>query len=142
PEVVEFSAGDLPVLREASARYRHAEPSLPVRLTGTVVRMRRSGPRGSGAVRMRVIAGADVPHVRMTLDEEAYRIAGSAHLVGLPIRVYGRLESRGGFRRLTGASEVMPVQVDEAERDRMMKSLQDNLDFFEEACSGEDGSCE
>jgi hypothetical protein len=30
------------------------------------------------------------------------------------------------------------VQVDEAERDRLMKSLQENLDFFEEACSGED----
>jgi hypothetical protein len=137
PEPVEFSPGDLPVLREASARYLRAEPSMPVRLIGSVVRMRRSGPRGSGTVRMRVIAGADVPHVRMTLDEEAYRIAGHAHLVGMPVRVHGRLESRGGFRRLTAASQVVPVQVDEAERDRMMKSLQENLDFFEEACSGE-----
>jgi hypothetical protein len=74
----------------------------------------------------------------MTLDEEAYRTAGHAHLVGLPIRVHGRLESRGGFRRLTGAGEVVPVQVEEAERDRLMKSLQENLDFFEEACSGDD----
>jgi hypothetical protein len=28
--------------------------------------------------------------------------------------------------------------VEEAERDRLMKSLQENLDFFEEACSGDD----
>ncbi|NGO74989.1 hypothetical protein G6045_04735 [Streptomyces sp. YC504] len=139
PEAVEFSPGDLPVLREAGARFLREEPALPVRITGTVVRMRRNGPRGTGTVRLRVIAGADVPHVRLSLDEEAYRIAGSAHLVGLPIRVSGRLESRGGFRRLTGASDVVPVQVDEAVRDRMMKSLQENLDFFEEACSGEDG---
>ena len=134
-EAVEFSPGDLPVLREAGARYLRAEPSVAVRLTGAVVRMRRSQPRGEGTVRLRVIAGAEVQHVRMTLDEEAYRIAGHAHLVGLPVRVLGRLESRGGFRRLTDASGVVPVQVDEAERDRLMKSLQENLDFFEEACS-------
>ncbi|MET7782028.1 hypothetical protein ABZU94_27865 [Streptomyces mirabilis] len=136
-EAVEFTPGDLPVLREAGARYLRAEPSMPVRLTGAVVRMRRSQPRGEGTVRLRVIAGAEVQHVRMTLDEEAYRIAGHAHLVGLPVRVLGRLESRGGFRRLTDASGVVPVQVDEAERDRLMKSLQENLDFFEEACSGD-----
>jgi len=137
-EPVEFSPGDLPALREAGARYLREEPSVPVRITGTVVRMRRSGPRGEGSVRLRVIAGAEVQHVRITLEEEDYRIAGHAHLVGLPVRLHGRLESRGGFRRLTGASGVAPVQVEEAERDRLMKSLQENLDFFEEACSGED----
>ncbi|MEU6144791.1 hypothetical protein ABZ848_31110 [Streptomyces sp. NPDC047081] len=137
-EPVEFSPGDLPVLREAGARYLRDEPSVPVRITGTVVRLRRSGTRGDGSVRLRVIAGAEIPHVRITLDEEDYRIAGHAHLVGLPVRVHGRLESRGGFRRLTGASGVVPVQVDEAERDRLMKSLHENLDFFEEACSGDD----
>ncbi|MFG2272750.1 hypothetical protein ACGFNY_23655 [Streptomyces chartreusis] len=137
-EPVEFSPGDLPVLREAGARYLREEPSVPVRITGTVVRMRRSGPRGAGTVRLRVIAGVEVAHVRLTLDEEAYRIAGHAHLVGLPVRVHGRLESRGGFRKITDASGVVPVQVDEAERDRLMKSLQEDLDFFEEACGGED----
>ncbi|KUN97308.1 hypothetical protein [Streptomyces caeruleatus] len=138
-EPVEFSPGDLPVLREAAARYLREEPSVPVRITGTVVRMRRSGPRGEGTVRLRVLAGAEIPHVRLTLDEESYRIAGHAHLVGLPVRVHGRLESRGGFRKVTGASGVVPVQVDEAERDRLMKSLQEDLDFFEGACGGEEG---
>ncbi|GAA2447998.1 hypothetical protein [Streptomyces glaucus] len=137
---VEFSPGDLPALREAGDRYRRAEPSVPVRITGTVVRMRRSQPYGAGTVRLRVLTGADVPHVRVTLDEEAYRIAGHAHLAGLPVRVRGRLESRGGFRRLTGASEVVPVRVDDAERDRLMKSLRETAgvaDFFEEACGEE-----
>ncbi|MDX3797245.1 hypothetical protein [Streptomyces sp. AK04-3B] len=136
-EPVEFSPGDLPVLREAGARFLREEPSVPVRITGTVVRMRRSGPRGEGSVRLRVLAGAEIPHVRLTLDEEDYRIAGQAHLVGLPVRVRGRLESRGGFRRVTGACGVVPVQVDEEERDRLLKSLQENVDFFEEACGGE-----
>ncbi|MGW5614281.1 hypothetical protein [Streptomyces sp. NPDC003877] len=138
-EPVEFSPGDLPALREAGTRYLREEPAVPVRITGAVTRMRRSGPRGEGTVRLRVLAGADVPHVRITLDEEAYRIAGHAHLVGLPVRVHGRLESRGGFRRLTGAHGVAPVQVDDAERDRLMKELQENLDFFEEACGGDCG---
>ncbi|HEY9369835.1 hypothetical protein [Streptomyces sp.] len=137
PEPVEFSPGDLPALREAGARYMTDEPSMPVRITGAVVRMRRSGPRGEGTVRLRVLAGAEVPHVRVALDEEAYRTAVHAHLVGLPIRVVGRLERRGGFRRLTDASGVVPVQVDDAERDRLMKSLHENLDFFEEACGGD-----
>ncbi|MBD0740722.1 hypothetical protein [Streptomyces sp. CBMA152] len=138
PEPVEFSPGDLPALREAGARYLSDEPAVPVRVTGAVVRLRRSGPRGPGTVRLRVLAGAEIPYVRVELDEEAYRIAGHAHLVGLPVRVVGRLESRGGFRRLAGATGVVPVQVDDAERDRLMKSLQENLDFFEEACAGED----
>ncbi|ARP69306.1 hypothetical protein LK07_05450 [Streptomyces pluripotens] len=130
---IEFSPGDLPVLREAAARYLSAEPSVPACVTGAVVRMRRAGPGGEGTVRLRVLAGAEVSHVRVALDEEDYRIAGHAHLVGLPVCVRGRLERRGGFRRLTGASGVVPVQVDEAERDRLLKSLQENLDFVEEA---------
>ncbi|GAA2995019.1 hypothetical protein JCM13580A_54570 [Streptomyces drozdowiczii] len=137
PEPVAFSPGDLPALRRAGARYLRDEPAVTVRITGAVVRLRRSGPRGAGIVRLRVLAGADVPHVRIELDEEAYRIAGQAHLVGLPVRVEGRLESRGGFRRLTGASQIVPVQVDDEERDRLMKSLQENVDSFEEACAGE-----
>ncbi|MGV9350256.1 hypothetical protein ACWDSD_36990 [Streptomyces spiralis] len=138
---VEFSPGDLPVLREAGARYLRAEPSVPVRITGTVVRLRRSQPHGEGTVRLRVISGAEVPYVRVALEEEDYRIAGHAHLVGLPVRVLGRLESRGGFRRLTGACEVAPVQVDDEERDRLMKSLQedtDDTDFFDEPRDPED----
>lgn len=137
PEPVEFTPGDLPALQQAAQRYVRDEPSLPVRVTGTVVRMRRERPEGAGAVRLRVLAGADVAQVRLALDEEDYRIAGHAHLLGLPVRVTGRLESRGGFRRITGACGLTPVQVDEAERDRLLKSLQENLDHFEEACGGE-----
>ncbi|NGN65772.1 hypothetical protein G5C51_17935 [Streptomyces sp. A7024] len=134
PEPVEFTPGDLDVLRRAGQRYKRDEPSYPVRVTGVVVRLRRRSAAGDGDVRLRVIAGAEVAQVRCVLGEDAYRIAGHAHLVGMPVRVSGRLESRGGFRRVTGVSEVVPVEVDEAERDRALKSLHENLDFFEEAC--------
>ncbi|MBC2868927.1 hypothetical protein H1R13_29395 [Streptomyces mexicanus] len=139
---VEFSPGDLPVLREAGARYLRAEPSVPVRITGAVVRLRRAQPHGEGTARLRVIAGADVPYVRVTLREEDYRVAGHAHLVGLPVRVLGRLESRGGFRRLTGACEVVPVPVDDEERDRLMKALREEgaeADFFARERAEDDG---
>ncbi|MFH8367068.1 hypothetical protein [Streptomyces sp. NPDC018031] len=134
PGPVEFSPGDLPALRQAGARYATDEPSVPVRVTGAVVRLRRAAPGGPGTVRLRVLAGADVATVRIVLDEADYRVAGHAHLAGLPVRVSGRLESRGGFRRLTGASGVTPVQVDEAERDRLVKALRENQDLFREAC--------
>ncbi|MGW4347312.1 hypothetical protein ACWEL8_19835 [Streptomyces sp. NPDC004690] len=139
---VEFSPGDLPVLREAGARYLRAEPSVPARITGAVVRMRRPQPHGEGTVRLRVISGAEVPYIRVALDEEDYRTAGHAHLVGLPVRVLGRLESRGGFRRLTGACEVAPVPVDDEERDRLMKWLREDPgggpDLFGGTCPAED----
>ncbi|WP_405494871.1 hypothetical protein [Streptomyces sp. NBC_00096] len=127
PEPVEFSPGDLPVLREAAARYTRDEPAVPVRVAGAVVRMRRSAPGGGGTVRLRVLAGAEIPYVRVVLDEESYRVAGHAHLVGMPIRVSGRLQRRGGFRRLTDATDVRPVPLDEVERDRLMKSLEESL---------------
>jgi hypothetical protein len=128
PEPVEFTPGDLPVLREAGARYIRNEPSVPVRLTGEVVRMRRDDPAGPGVVRLRVLDGAEVPHVRVALDEDDYRIACHAHLVGVPVSMSGRLESRGGFRRLADAADVALVRVDEGERDRLLKSLHESLD--------------
>ncbi|MFE2630675.1 hypothetical protein ACFXDP_22510, partial [Streptomyces sp. NPDC059374] len=82
--------------------------------------------------------GAVEPPARLTQVAEAHRSAGRPHVVRLPVRVRGRLESRGGFRRLAGASEVVPVQVDDVERDRLMKALQEDLDFFEEVCAGDD----
>ncbi|MGW0391373.1 hypothetical protein ACWDYJ_10800 [Streptomyces sp. NPDC003042] len=128
PEPVEFSPGDLPVLRAAAVRYTRDEPTVPVRIAGAVVRMRRSAAGGGGTVRLRVLSGAEVSYVRAALDEESYRIAGHAHLVDMPVRVSGRLQRRGGFRRLTGVVEVTPVPLDEVERDRLMKSLDAALD--------------
>ncbi|GHG68089.1 hypothetical protein [Streptomyces griseocarneus] len=137
PEPVEFSPGDLPALREAGARYVRDEPSVPVRVTGAVVRLRRETPGGAGVVRLRVLEGADVTQVRVALGGDDYRVAGHAHLAGLPVRVSGRLESRGGFRRLAGAHSVTPVPVDEAERDGLLKSLLEAPDDFGPACGGE-----
>jgi hypothetical protein len=122
PGPVQFTPGDLPALVAAGERFRAEEPPIEVRVTGTVVRMRRPAPTGGGSVRLRVLSGADVRQVRVRLDEAAYRTAVQAHLAGLPIRVDGRLESGGGFRRLTDPHGVTPVEVDASERDRLLKS--------------------
>ncbi|MGW8375804.1 hypothetical protein [Streptomyces sp. ODS28] len=138
PEPVVFTPGDLPALQQAAQRYVREEPSVSVRLTGAVVRLRRSAPAGPGAVRLRVLAGAEVAQVRAGLDEEAYRIAAYAHLSGLPISIGGRLESRGGFRRLTGAHGVAPVPVpaDGGARERLLAALGEGLDGFGSALGG------
>lgn len=139
PGPVEFTSGDLPALHGAGVRYLRDESAVRVRITGTVVRLRRSRPRGAGVVPLRVLTGAEVNHVRLEPDEQAYEIAGHAHLAGPPVRVEGRLESRGGFRRPTRLSRVAPVRVDEAECDRLMKTLQGGADSVEEERAGEEG---
>ncbi|KAB7833637.1 hypothetical protein [Streptomyces mobaraensis] len=130
PEPVEFSPGDLPALRAASARYLCDEPAVPVRLTGTVAHLWRESPGGGGSVRLRVLAGADVGEVRAELGETDYRAAGHAHLAGRPVRLDGRLESGGGFRRLADAGGVLPLPVDDAERERLLKALHTDPDGF------------
>ncbi|GAB2586046.1 hypothetical protein GCM10027168_18510 [Streptomyces capparidis] len=133
-ETVAFSPADLPVLTEAGARYVAAEPSVPVRITGQVERLHRPGGGGPGTVRLRVLSGADVARVRARLDEEGYRVAANAHLTGLPVRVSGRLESRGGFRALADVREVVPVPIDDGERQRLLKALRGQAELVERAC--------
>ncbi|AEW97659.1 MULTISPECIES: hypothetical protein [Streptomycetaceae] len=125
PAPVGFTPGDLPALHLAAARYLAAEPALPATVTGTVTRLRSDRPEDGGTVRLRVLAGAPVARIRAGLDRHAYRVAVHAHLVGLPLRLTGRLESRGGFRTLAAVTAVAPVPVDAAERERMLKALDD-----------------
>lgn len=134
PEPVEFCTADLSALKEAARHLVRVEPSVPVRVAGSVVRLRRAAPGGPGAVRLHVLAGAEVAQVRVALDEDSYRTAAHAHLAGLPILLSGRLESRGGFRRITGASEVVPVPAAEAELRRRTGPLRESLTRFERNC--------
>lgn len=120
---LEFSPGDLPVLEAAAERLEHSEPAVEVELTAAVVRLKRPLPSGEGQVRLRVLTGADVDEVKVRLGEADYRTAVLAHLSGAPVRVRGRLERKGGFRRLSEPTGVEPVELDAAERDRMLKAL-------------------
>ena len=121
--LLEFSPGDLPALEAAGERLEHIEPAVEVELTGAVVRLKRQQLSGSGVVRLRVLSGADVDEVRVRLDEDGYRLAVEAHLAGAPVRLRGRLERKGGFRRLSEPSALVAVELDAAERERMLKAL-------------------
>ncbi|MBF9068636.1 hypothetical protein [Streptacidiphilus fuscans] len=121
--VVDFSPGDLPALEAAAARLERSEPAVDVALTGAVVRLKRAVPGAEGVVRLRVLSGADVEEVRVRLGDRDYRTAVTAHLEGAPVRLRGLLERKGGFRKITGARDVAIVELDEAERDRLAKTL-------------------
>ncbi|MGW6913624.1 hypothetical protein ACWGB8_07380 [Kitasatospora sp. NPDC054939] len=120
---LEFSPGDLPALDEAADLLERIEPAVAVTLTGLVVRLKRADPTGSGTVRLRVLGGAEVAEVRVRLADPAYRLAAEAHLTGTPVRISGRLERRGGFRRLAHPHALEACGLEEAERQRLLKTL-------------------
>ncbi|WP_327675762.1 hypothetical protein [Kitasatospora sp. NBC_00458] len=122
---LEFSPGDLPALAEAAELLERIEPAVAVTLVGVVVRLKRADPAGPGSVRLRVLGGAEVDEVKVRLPDPAYRLAAGAHLAGTPVRVSGRLERRGGFRRLTRPTGLEPCGLEEAERERLLKTLGD-----------------
>ncbi|MFE2726188.1 hypothetical protein [Kitasatospora sp. NPDC059327] len=120
---LEFSPGDLPALEEAAVLLERIEPAVAVSVVGLVVRLKRADPAGPGTVRLKVLAGAEVGEVRVRLADQAYRVAVEAHLAGAPVRLSGRLERRGGFRRLTHPGALEPCGLDEGERERLLKTL-------------------
>jgi hypothetical protein len=137
--LLEFSPGDLPALEAAGHRLERIEPPVDVEVTGAVVRLKRPAPTGDGVVRLRVLSGADVDEVRIRLDEDDYRAAVEAHLAGVPVRLRGRLQRKGGFRRMTGATGITPVELDAAERDRMLKALRPRGRRFTAAADTDEG---
>ncbi|GHH74931.1 hypothetical protein GCM10018781_42750 [Kitasatospora indigofera] len=120
---LEFSPGDLPALEEAAELLERIEPAVAVTVVGVVVRLKRGGPAGPGSVRLRVLSGAEVAEVKVRLDDRDYRLAAEAHLTGVPVRVGGRLERRGGFRRLARPHGLELVRLEDAERERLLKTL-------------------
>ncbi|OKI31157.1 hypothetical protein A6A07_01870 [Streptomyces sp. CB03911] len=120
---LEFSPGDLPALEEAAELLERIEPAVAVTVVGVVVRLKRGGPAGPGSVRLRVLSGAEVAEVKVRLDDRGYRLAAEAHLTGVPVRVGGRLERRGGFRKLARPHDLELVRLEDAERERLLKTL-------------------
>ncbi|MFJ8624507.1 hypothetical protein ACIRD3_16925 [Kitasatospora sp. NPDC093550] len=121
--VLDFSPGDLPALAEAAELLERIEPAVAVTVVGVVTRLKRADPAGPGSVRLRVLAGAEVRDLKLRLPDPDYRLAVEAHLAGLPVRVSGRLERDGGFRRLTRPHGLELCGWEEGDRERLLKSL-------------------
>ncbi|MET8623345.1 hypothetical protein ABZW30_06215 [Kitasatospora sp. NPDC004669] len=122
---LDFSPGDLPALAEAADLLERIEPAVDVTVVGVVVRLKRADLSGPGAVRLRVLGGADVRELKLRLPDPDYRLAAEAHLSGVPVRVCGRLERRDGFRRLTRAHGLELCGWEEGDREQLLKGLQD-----------------
>ncbi|MFF7989376.1 hypothetical protein ACFZDG_06195 [Kitasatospora xanthocidica] len=121
--VLDFSPGDLPALTEAAELLERIEPAVAVTVVGVVTRLKRADPAGPGSVRLRVLGGAEVRELKLRLPDPDYRLAAEAHLAGLPVRVSGRLERHGGFRRLTRPHGLELCGWEEGDRERLLKSL-------------------
>ncbi|MFE6051729.1 hypothetical protein ACFQ6N_13310 [Kitasatospora sp. NPDC056446] len=121
--VLDFSPGDLPALAEAADLLERIEPAVAVTVVGVVTRLKRADPAGPGSVRLRVLGGADVRELKIRLPDPDYRLAAEAHLAGLPVRVSGRLERQGGFRRLTRPHGLELSGWEEGDRERLLKGL-------------------
>ncbi|MEV7776206.1 hypothetical protein [Kitasatospora sp. NPDC086791] len=121
--VLDFSPGDLPALTEAADLLERIEPAVAVTVVGVVTRLKRADPAGPGAVRLRVLAGAQVRELKLRLPDPDYRLAAEAHLDGLPVRVSGRLERHGGFRRLTRPHGLELCGWEDEDRERLLKGL-------------------
>ncbi|MER7584932.1 hypothetical protein [Kitasatospora sp. NPDC097691] len=126
--VLDFSPGDLPALTEAADLLERIEPAVAVTVVGVVTRLKRADPAGPGSVRLRILAGAEVRELKLRLPDPDYRLAAEAHLAGLPVRVSGRLERHGGFRRLTRPHGLEPCGWEEGDRERLLKSLGEKAD--------------
>ncbi|WP_051838704.1 hypothetical protein [Streptomyces sp. NRRL WC-3742] len=126
--VLDFSPGDLPALAEASDLLESLEPAVPVTVTGLIVRLKRADPAGPGSVRLRVLSGADVRELKIRLPDPDYRLAAEAHLAGLPVRLSGRLEPHGGFRRLGRPHALELCGWEEGDREQLLKGLQEGTE--------------
>ncbi|MEV7185112.1 hypothetical protein [Kitasatospora sp. NPDC093102] len=120
---LDFSPGDLPALAEAADLLERIEPAVAVTVVGVVTRLKRPDPAGPGSVRLRVLTGAEVRELKLRLPDPDYRLAAEAHLAGLPVRVSGRLDRHGGFRRLTRPHGLELCGWEEGDRERLLKSL-------------------
>ncbi|MQS11432.1 hypothetical protein F7Q99_03785 [Streptomyces kaniharaensis] len=125
--VLDFSPGDLPALAEAADLLERIEPAIAVTVVGVVVRLKRADPAGPGTVRLRVLGGAEVRELKLRLPDADYRLAAEAHLAGVPVRVSGRLERSGGFRRLTRPHGLELCDWEGADRERLLKGLKEEL---------------
>ncbi|MBV6698310.1 hypothetical protein [Kitasatospora aureofaciens] len=123
--VLDFSPGDLPALAEAAELLERIEPAVAVTVVGVVVRLKRADPSGPGTVRLRVLGGAEVRELKLRLPDPDYRLAAEAHLAGLPVRVSGRLDRHDGFRRLTRPRGLELCGWEDADRERLLKGLEE-----------------
>lgn len=111
---VEFTRDHVTVLHEAAEMLRETEPQEDVQLVGNVVRLHREGNFGAGEVSILGAVEGDATEracrAWLSLADEDYTKATSAHREGNLVTVRGNLQRRGNRTDLTEVRdfEVLP----------------------------------
>ena len=98
--LIRFSHSDVPVLREASRKFKLSEPRLDERLFGFVQRLKRDADEPEGIVTLRARIDGSVKSISVLLPQADYRIAIRAHDERAMVIADGDLEHVGQRWRL------------------------------------------
>ena len=99
-QLIRFSHSDVPVLREASRRFKLSEPRLDERLFGFVQKLKRDADEPEGIVTLRARIDGSVKSISALLPQADYRIAIRAHDERAMVIADGDLERVGQRWRL------------------------------------------
>lgn len=110
--LVSFDDYTIPILREAARDLRTRLPEYEVRIRGSVIRLHREKPFGSGRVTIEGFVEGDPPEKRrrvaMDLAEPDYETAISAHHYAVNVDVLGSLVQRGTHTYLKNVRFLAP----------------------------------
>lgn len=108
-QLIRFSHSDVPVLREASRRFKLSEPRLDERLFGFVQKLKRDADEPEGLVTLRARIDGSVKSISALLPQADYRIAIRAHDERAMVIADGDLERVGHRWRLLNPQIVGTV---------------------------------
>lgn len=105
-----FSSDQAPVVERVGQKLRRAETVSDEVIYGTVIALKRPVSEDEGDVTVSAVIGDTVRHIKMTLDEDAYRIASQANSDRARVVVSGELH-----RPISGTYKM--TRVDSFKRD-------------------------
>ena len=114
-EVVRFSQGDAPILREAGRSFRSREPRLDIELFGFVQRLKREESETDGTITLRASIEGKSQSVTAVLSQHDYERAVHAHGAREPVIAVGDLERIGQRWHLQSPRIKEVIEGDEAD---------------------------
>ena len=103
---VEFSHGDVPILREVALNFRSLEPEYDKTISGFVYRLTQRHEQDQGTVSVQANVDGTSRSVVAVLSQRDYRIATEAHLSKDFVYLKGDLERGSGQLRLLSAQII------------------------------------
>ncbi len=108
---VEFSHGDVPILREVAHNFRSLEPEYDKAISGFVYRLTQHQDQAEGTVAIQTNVDGTSRSVVAVLSQRDYRTATTAHLAKDFVYMKGDLERGSGQFRLLNARIIDIVRA-------------------------------